>query len=477
MFSKILQRLFKNSDTQDQPALSAPKHRVQTGLSTSVSKSEKKRNASDRITITVNGPNRLSDTRLTFISGETNQVYSLDLDNTTCTCWDFGNARKNCPKSDIRRYCRHLLQFIDVDSLSPQNRSEIQDLVVAAFENYKQIAKSFPARGDFFFKVIKKNPVLIVQNPDSGWFDIYCRQRRGKEETICSGPIKRHGYIVEGNRWAWGDSPYNPLLLKSYIRTLPSYPRKESQKTVSSPDRLLKKLIKAPPDLPIHTDALDEIINQIRICKNSTVARAAIEKLGSIVGIPDGLQAKVLNDYNCSKEDLKRISHLHGIDCVDDASQADVEKVKLNAIIKTAIEMTDFNTEKMDFDSLPDSETKKKISEELGGAAPEWYSKDKGHTYWGYKYRDALEMARKEFTGPPNDLDSISNYLCTLILIDATVSPNQIAHCLRVKAEIHFRKGKAQSARRWIDMTFDLNPKINAKRLRSEIYNHSEDIG
>ena len=152
-----------------------------------------------------------------YLCGSSKRHCIVDLNTISCNCWEFDEYRAKHKYSNVSRYCRHLLQainFFTPKQISKENIQPKEEYAVTAINDHLCNIHAFPSQMEAYFPVVDGNRYLIIQDINTGWFNVYTREQVHRNEVICSGEILKHGYNPKNNRWGWGDGPFNPLPIK-----------------------------------------------------------------------------------------------------------------------------------------------------------------------------------------------------------------------------------------------------------------------
>lgn len=424
-----------------------------------------------------------------YFDTDTNKYYHVDLKNVTCNCWEFTVDRKVKEISDARRYCRHLLALANSKLTESSNINPDNEFARFAVAHYLTIRKAFPAKGLYYYPVIEGNKMMIIQNPDSEWFEVFARKKQYKDDTLCTGEIERHGYGRSNNRWAWGDGPFNPLAVKRYIRELPEFPQKEVDKKSAPYESILDEFIKIPEGMNISIPSIDGLVSRLDDEKDITKIIAVLKRLKFVHSVD---QSAILQLWNKYHQFLSQASDAHSIalalpdwksEEVLDSQAKDLPannislnqsyneraKAQSDSVIISLQKMINLEGEKAKFDNVADGYSKAKAVSVLESKAPEWYDHSKGHTFWGYQYADfarAVVKDSKSFTG---DVQCICDYIAFLAIIDGTISDATIAEMAKIKGLMADTRGENDKALAFLELARRMNPKISVKKKISEL--------
>ena len=127
--------------------------------------------------------------------GMESDKYRLDLAHTKCSCEGW-NKRENFSENDPRRLCRHLVTALRQRNLIHGTEKWSN----AVIDNGEGVPlKAWVVR-------LKTAPDVLVSLGDNDeWLNVFAHeQRSGERVAEASGPIKRCGWSLIENRWAYG---------------------------------------------------------------------------------------------------------------------------------------------------------------------------------------------------------------------------------------------------------------------------------
>jgi SWIM zinc finger len=132
-------------------------------------------------------------------------VYSVNLENNSCTCREWEQGKKTFPVLDLRRICSHIARAISYRQEDFHGEwNEWTRRILYAIET--QISYGlYPAFTSAFFNSGTEQFLAIYDNT-RGYVELY------SEHGGC------FGYDSSRNRWANGQGPSNPLAVKRILR-------------------------------------------------------------------------------------------------------------------------------------------------------------------------------------------------------------------------------------------------------------------
>ncbi|HIJ87970.1 MAG TPA: hypothetical protein HPP97_09865 [Desulfuromonadales bacterium] len=408
--------------------------------------------------------------KVAYFCGSTNKHYVVNLENFSCTCWEFDEFRKNSVNTDLHRYCRHLLQLIDPRQTCKDNLNIENDYTAFALQYYISINKSFPSFMEAYYPEIDGNKCLIIQNKNTGWFSVFTKKQTSKDAQVCTGDVQGYSYSPANNRWAWGEAPFNPLAIKRYMRQLELPATKKIEKHEVSYEYILDEFIKIPNAIPIIIDSIKDIESRLYEEHNAKTITLVLEKITQIENVDSEVIEKIQLKFSgfltqIKKQDGFEVAFSEGMI----PSLSEWESTQRNIHHREIQLLTNFDEEQKIFESLPPSKIKNIALEILTESPPEWYEHSKGHTFWGYKYADFVRGTFKEQNALDQDTLVVCDYMATLAIIDGTISSNQLAEIAKIKAIIANRQGRHESAYKLLKAAQVVHPKIAVKKLLTEL--------
>jgi hypothetical protein len=131
--------------------------------------------------------------------------HHVNLENNTCSCERWVETCKAFPANDLRRICRHVAQAV----VSSQREYGVtwNSWTLEILESMSRGAShGVCARFEAARFSNGEQEFLAIYNCATGYTDLY-GDRGGF-----------FGYLGRSNRWAWGEGPENPLVLKKTLR-------------------------------------------------------------------------------------------------------------------------------------------------------------------------------------------------------------------------------------------------------------------
>jgi len=431
-----------------------------------------------------------------FLSETSNKIYDVDLKNIQCSCPNFLKGRDTFATNDARRYCKHLFSLsrkIGFCNQLNNNHELVFDYLHRSKEN------NFSLGGAFYLITIDNNDIFVVQNAYSEWFDIYTRKKRTVDNEKCTGDIERYGYNIERNRWSYGDAPYQPMKIKSYIRSLPKLEKLQRDIQETGVEFSINAFLKLSEDhfltelltVCIYRELCDATeVNLIKKTllklgqsKNLDKKRLASNWLKHGKNLLDKapleavyfFQTALALDPKCGAATL--ISNLDGTNKqnvqlnfkIKSINEAEDEKLKKLSIYNETIIRLEI--EKKVFDSLDPTKEKNEALEVINMNIPEWYDKSKNHTYVGYVYVDFVRnlIKRKPVDERSEGSIRIIDYIASLAILDGTISKNTIAEMFKVKGMIGLKCNNEELALRYFKQALAHNDKAGVKRIISKL--------
>ncbi len=426
---------------------------------------------------------------LYFEDFDNDEYKVLNLHHMTCSCNDFKQNRSQFSKYSNRRYCKHLLNFgrEELKNLRPNSDNE---LIKYAGKDIKY----FPSTGGIYIINIESNDILIIQNYNSGWFDIYTRKHKEIDNNKSTGEITRYGYNLQRNRWAYGEAPYKPLQIKDFLKTV-KYKNIDNNLNESSFEKYLKNRNELTIDTFINSPNLQIYPSSIFYYFSNILE--TIEDLKIIERCLDKFQfINNLKKQDIVKEWLKYTQHLNSLNNINakhffnKAQELSDKKINLkinsnlknseteiisfvrtkedrfNHIISKYQKKIDLVREKKIFDNLPISKRKNIVLDTLKIKAPDWYDINKKHTFWGYEYHNCLRKITNniDYSNLDDKSLSIIQYVTSLIIIDGTVSERVISEILKVRGRVFEAKKDFVNALELYKDAEKLYDKIGVKR-------------
>jgi len=132
-------------------------------------------------------------------------IYAVNLEDTSCTCRQWEQEKKDMPVNDLRRVCAHIakaIRYRKAEFDGAWNEWTLRILYALESEASHRIVKSFTS--GFFDN--GKERFLAVYDNTCGYVQLY------GENDEC------FGYDSMRNRWGWGAGPNNPLEVKRKLR-------------------------------------------------------------------------------------------------------------------------------------------------------------------------------------------------------------------------------------------------------------------
>jgi len=372
-----------------------------------------------------------------YLCGSSSRHYIVDLNTLSCNCWEFDEYRAKHKYNNVSRYCRHLLQaikFFSPEQISIENIQPKNEYVATALNDYLINGLTFPSRMEAYFPVVEGNRYLIIQDVNTGWFNVYTREQAHRNEIICTGEILKHGYNPRNNRWGWGDGPFNPLPIKSYIRQLYRPESIKIEKNEGEYNKILEEFIKIPVDVPVMLDNLSSIDSYLYNETSVSVIINTLKRLRNVVNVDRETAKKIFEKY---KGYLPKVLDQVNADISGKIvkSLADLENEKSLDIFKKAADFIDIEEEKKLYDSVGSCTLKDTAEYKLSLTPPEWYSHAKGHRFWGKTYSDFVFRSFNSKEKIDSDQCAIIDYFSSLIIIDGTtLSTFSVAEICKCKA-------------------------------------------
>jgi hypothetical protein len=325
---------------------------------------------------------------------------------------------------------------------------------------------------------------MIIQNPDSEWFEVFARKRQYEDDTICTGEIECHGYGRNNNRWAWGDGPFNPLAVKRYIRQLPEFPQTEVDKKSAPYESIIEEFIKIPEGMNISIPSIDGLASRLDNEKDITKIIAVLRRLKFVRSVD---QSAILQLWKKYHQFLSQMSDAQSIALalpewksaeVLDSQAKDLpskniyinqsynERTKAQSdSVKISLQnMINLDEEKTKFDDVADGYSKAEAFSVLESKAPEWYDHSKGHKFWGHQYADFVRAVVKDSKSFTGNVQVICDYFASLAIIDGTISDATIAEMAKIKGLMADTRGENEKALAFLELARKANPKISVKK-------------
>ena len=214
-----------------------------------------------------------------YSSFHTGETYHMNFRTFTCTCWEFDSIRNACPPTDIRRYCRHLLEFICKYDDFEKFLNPSDPIVLFAIENVALSRHSISSRATFNLGEVDSNKMLLISSPTDDYINVITRKHLSRDATVCTGDLMRYSYNQKLRRWSWGNAPYNPVPIKKWIRKLDVGRCKQAETPECNHDKLMAAFLTIPESEKIYIDLYDSFVNHVSINENLNLAITILEKI------------------------------------------------------------------------------------------------------------------------------------------------------------------------------------------------------
>lgn len=433
-----------------------------------------------------------------YLSEVSNKIYDVDLENIQCNCPNFLKGREVFDANDARRYCKHLFSLSrEIGFCNQLNNNH--ELILNYLRNIEE--NVFSLGGAFYLITIDNSDIFIVQNMYSMWFDVYTRKRRTIDSEKCTGDIERYGYNIERNRWSYGYAPYQPMKIKSYIRSLPKLDmlQKDIQETgveLSINAFLMlpgNHLLTEPLTLGIYRELCDA--TEVNLIKKTLLKFGEVKNIDKVKLASNWLKhGKNL----CDKLPLEAVYFFQtalslnpkcgAIKLINSLDGADKQKLQINIKIES-INESEYNklkklsmdnkeiiplvSEKMKFDGLVNVKEKDEALEVINMNIPEWYDKSKNHTYVGYSYVEFIRnlLNRKSIDKRSDESNKVIDYMSSLSILNGTISSNTLAEMYKIKGVIGIKFNNEDLALRYFRQALAYNDKVGVKKYISKLTN------
>jgi hypothetical protein len=132
-------------------------------------------------------------------------IYGVNLAENSCACRDWERSRKGFPVDDLRRVCKHIARAINHRQAEFDGtwNAWTRNILLAIEREFSYGV--FPEFTSSFFKNGAERYLLLYDN-SRGYVELF------SESGGC------FGYDSSRNRWASGEGPNDPLVVKQFLR-------------------------------------------------------------------------------------------------------------------------------------------------------------------------------------------------------------------------------------------------------------------
>lgn len=434
-----------------------------------------------------------------MLSGRGHQIYTVDLNQLTCSCSHFSTTKRGMARNQVQRYCTHLFEQARQMGLC-RHLSPNHELVNAYFNFLEN--SSFAIGDRFFLSTIDHNDVLVVQKAGISWVDVLTRKKRAIDLTICTGEMERYGYNAPTNRWSYGEAPFHPMQIKAFLRSLPSLPSTSSHHEETDTDFPLRDILRLDPlKGNAHRTLIDETFVYLRRIADVNLIESVLAKLQSFAGVKrkrlasewyehgrnlhaqghdraayflrmaketDQKIAKKVEAALASASSLqtKPSGKQYVTSSIAESKETD-QKSNRAQLAKNTQDLLDVDAEEVRYNQLLGMKRKQEADALLRTGNPEWYSADAGHTFRGYLYADYVRdnVPRRKSENLMEEDAAVIDYIASLAILDGTISDGVMAEMFRVKGEIALDRNEQAFALDLFRQALAYNPHVGVKRI------------
>lgn len=434
-----------------------------------------------------------------MLASRGHQIYTVDLNQLTCTCSQFSSTKRGMARNQVQKYCTHLFlqarQMGFCKSLSPNH-----ELVKEYFHHLEH--SGFAIGDRFFLSTIDHNDVLVVQKANTSWVDVLTRKRRAKDSIICTGEMERYGYNAPTNRWSHGEAPFHPIQIKTFIRSLPALPSTSSHHEEANSEFPLQNFLKLDPlKGNAHRTLIDEIFGHLRDITEVKLIESSLTKLQTFESVN---RKRLASEWYEQGRNLQSQGHDKAVFFLRMAKETDpkiAKKVEVAIaslpnlqtkssgnrnvaksvaetkeieqkdnrarLARNAQDLLDVDAEEVRFIQLPDTRRKHEAEVLLKTENPEWYSRDAGHTFRGYLYADFVRNSVPRSKSKPlkEEEAAVIDYIASLAILDGTISDGVMAEMFRAKGGIALDRYEHEFALNLFRQALAYDPNVGVKRI------------
>ena len=149
--------------------------------------------------------------------GSGQSYFHVDLAEVTCTCDDFTSRRSRFARSDLRRFCGHIIRAYQKADSWPNPDGIMATLLASGPQNggcwdYDDILRTKLDSGEYVYFGKKKNRT---------WIDVYAKARRKADmHGKYTGNYGRYGFDNAQKKWAYGTAPPGSREIKAILKAI-----------------------------------------------------------------------------------------------------------------------------------------------------------------------------------------------------------------------------------------------------------------
>lgn len=137
---------------------------------------------------------------------DSSQEYRVDVDEKTCTCPDFISNRRNFAKTNLKRFCKHIILGLTKTGKLEQFSEPIKAFLKERCEGERGVNWNETHSKT----MIEKSEVFLTKSETSPWVNVYAPYSKAKK-------YRRFGFTLEEGRWSYGSKPLNAKEVENWI--------------------------------------------------------------------------------------------------------------------------------------------------------------------------------------------------------------------------------------------------------------------